>query len=345
MASKKVLHYRDILNDIKRNNLKNLYLFHGKENYLKENITKKMIEKSIDFPSKDINCKTFYGEKITTNEIIEELQTIPFFSKQKMVIIKRAEKINKINREKLIDYLSHWNNEIEFTRLIIIYEDDKPDKNLVSIVKNKGDVVNFEVTDRRTINMWIKARFKINDKKITEDALYYLKSMTHSNLSQLFNEIEKIDIYTQGKKIVHKEDIFGAIGGSESLNIFNILDDIGEKNLKNAINGIVKLNNSSMHHLSILAMIHRQIKLIFQTKLLNEDNRDFNTIKQRLKLPDFIIEKLIRQTKKYSFKEIFKAYELLTFADLELKNSAKNPSIVLEELVANIISCGKKNSI
>jgi len=341
MAGKKVLHYRDILNDIKQEKIKNLYLFYGKENYLKENILKKIIEKSIDSSSKDMNCKTFYGEKITTNEIIEELQTLPFFSKQKMVIIKRAGKINKVNREKLIDYLGNWNNEIDFCRFIIIYEGDKPDKNMVSIVRTKGNVVNFEVTDKKTINMWIKSKFKINDKKITEDALYYLKSMTNSNLSQLFNEIEKIDIYTQGKKIIHKEDIFGAIGGSESMNIFKILDDIGEKNIKNAIDGMVSLNNSSMHHLSILAMIHRQVKLIFQTKLLDEGKKDFNTMKQKLKLPSFIIEKLIRQSKKYSFKEIFKAYDLLSLADLELKNSVKNPSIVLEELVVNIINGGK----
>ena len=316
----------------------NLYQFYGKENYLKENILKKIIEKSLNSSLKDINCKIFYGEKVMVNEIIEELQTAPFFSKQKIVIIKRAEKISKINRNKLSDYLNLWNSRDSFAKLFINYEDGKPDNSMIDIVNKKGSVVSFEIMNRETIDMWIRERFKKNGKKITEDALYYLKSMTNSNLNQIFNEIEKIDIFTKGEKVIHKDELLGAIGNSESLNIFKVLDDVGEKDLKNAMVGMAKLNNSGMHHLSILAMIHRQVRLIFQTKLLNEEEKNFNTLKQKLKLPGFIVEKLIRQAKKYTFKEIFKAYELIMLADLELKDSTKNPAIVLEELVINIVN-------
>jgi len=99
MIAKKIFYYRDVLSDLKQGKLKNLYLFHGKENYLKEDILKKVLEKLPDPSLKDINSKTLYGEKVMANDIIGELQTVPFFSKQKLVIIKRAEKVNKENRE------------------------------------------------------------------------------------------------------------------------------------------------------------------------------------------------------------------------------------------------------
>jgi len=331
------MRYKDVLSDIKENKLQKIYLFYGKENYLKDTILKKITENSSESALNDFKYRIIYGENFLINEIIEEIQTTSFFSNEKTIIIKKAGKINKTDREKIIEFIEKWDCRNSPNRVIFIYDNEKPDKKLVDIVKKKGSVVNFELTDIRTLNIWIKAKFKKSNKKITEDALYYLKSMTDSNLSQIFNEIEKIDLYTEGKHLVQKEDILGAIGGSESLNIFKIMDDIGEKNLKSAMNGMVSLNNSSMHHLSVLAMVHRQIRLILQIKLFEEEKRDFQYIKQQLKLPEFIINKLIHQSQKYSFKEIFEAYNLLVLADLGLKDGNKNPSIVLEEMVMQIM--------
>jgi DNA polymerase-3 subunit delta len=84
-------------------------------------------------------------------------------------------------------------------------------------------------------------------------------------------------------------------------------------------------------------MIYRQIKLILQTKLLLENGSNFKEIEKILKLPYFVVEKIIKQSKKYTFKEIGKSYELLNIADLEFKDSRKEPKIILEELVVNII--------
>ena len=50
---------------------------------------------------------------------------------------------------------------------------------------------------------------------------------------------------------------------------------------------------------------------------------------------------MIKQSKKYTFKELCQSYKLLNIADLELKDSQKNPQIILEELVMNIINQNK----
>jgi len=105
---------------------------------------------------------------------------------------------------------------------------------------------------------------------------------------------------------------------------------------------LVKLNQGNLHHLSIFAMIYRQIKLILQIKLLLASGFNFKEVEKKLKLPYFVIEKMIRQSKKYTFKEICKSYELLNIADLAFKDSQQEPKIILEELVINIIKYSNK---
>jgi len=69
---------------------------------------------------------------------------------------------------------------------------------------------------------------------------------------------------------------------------------------------------------------------------------NFKEIEKKLRLPYFVVGKIIKQSEKYTFKEICKSYELLNIADLEFKDSRKEPKIILEELVMNIIKYSNK---
>ena len=337
------MNYENMLNLTKQDKIYPVYLFYGKENYLKEDISKKLRNRLIDSAYRELNYNVFYGEKLSINEVINDLDTLPLMSKHKLLVIKEAEKINKNDETKLINYFNRQSLKSNFSTLIIIYKESSPNKELITAIKRIGIVANFSITDKAKLALWIKSKFKQSNKKITQEALFYLQSIVDSDLGRLFNEIEKIDVYTKDQKIIEKEDVMITIGGSEAVNIFKVLDSVGDKDMKNAIDGLVKLNQGNLHHLSIFAMIYRQIKLILQTKLLLANGFNFKEVEKKLKLPYFVVEKMIKQSKKYTFKEIDKSYELLNIADLELKDSQKEPKIILEELVMNIIK--QKNSV
>lgn len=337
------MNYENILNLTKQEKIYPIYLLYGNENYLKEDISKKLRNRLIDSAYRELNYKVFYGEKLSINEVINDLKTLPMMSKHKLLVIKEAEKINKNDETKLINYFNRPSLKNNFSTLIIIYKEGRPNKELITAIKRVGIAVNFSITDKAKLALWIKSKFRQSNKKITQEALFYLQSIVGSDLGRLFNEIEKIDIYTKDQKIIEKEDVMITIGGSEAVNIFKVLDSVGEKDIKNAIDGLVKLNQGNLHHLSIFAMIYRQIKLILQTKLLLTKGFNFKEVEKKLKLPYFVVEKIIKQSKKYTFKEICKSYELLNIADLEFKDSQKEPKIILEELVMNIIN--QRNSV
>jgi len=336
------MNYEDMLNLIKQEKIYPVYLLYGKENYLKEDISKKLQKRLIDPVYRELNYKVFYGDKLSINEVLNDLETLPLVSKHKLAVIKEAEKINKNGETKLIDYFNRLSLKNNFSSLIIIYQESSPNKELITAIKRVGIAANFSITDKGKLALWIKSKFSQSNKKITPEALFYLQSIVGSDLGRLFNEIEKIDIYAKDQKIIEKEDVMITIGGSEAVNIFKVLDSVGDKDIKNAIDGLVKLNQGNLHYLSIFAMIYRQIKLILQTKLLLANGFNFKEVEKKLGLPYFVVEKTIKQSKKYTFKEICKSYELLNMADLEFKESQKEPKIILEELVMNIVKYSDK---
>ncbi len=337
MNQKKYMNYDDMLSLIKQETKFPVYLLYGEENYLKEDVLKKLRNRLTDSAYRELSYQIFYGDKLLINKIINDLETIPLLSKHKLVVIKEAEKISKDEEKKLVNYLNRISLKSKFSSLIIIYKKEKPNKELITAIKRVGVAANFSTTDKAKLPLWIKSKFKQSNKKITQEALFFLQSIVSSDLARLFNEIEKIDIFTKNQETIEKEDVMVTIGGSESVNIFTVLDSIGDRDVETAVKGMVKLNQSDLHHLSIFAMIHRQIKLIFQTKLLLANGFNFKEVEKNLKLPYFVVDKIIKQSKKYTIKEICKSYELLNIADLEFKDSQKEPRIILEELVVKII--------
>jgi len=337
MNQGRYVNYENLLNLTKQEKIYPVYLFYGKENYLKEDISKKLRNRLIDSAYRELNYKVFYGDRLSINEVLNDLETLPMISKHKLLVIKEAEKINKNDETKLIDYFNRLSLKNNFSTIIIIYKEGRPSKELISASKRLGVAVDFSVTDKAKLASWIKSKFRQSNKKITQEALFYLQSIAGSDLGRLFNEIEKIDIYTKDQKTIEKEDVMITIGGSEAVNIFKVLDSVGDKDIENAMDGLVKLNQGNLHYLSIFAMIYRQIKLIFQTKLLIANGSNIKEVEKKLRLPYFIVNKIARQSEKYTFKEICKSYELLNIADLEFKSSQKEPKIILEELVAKIV--------
>jgi len=333
--------YQDTLNHLKKEKILPVYLFWGKEDFLKEDILNRFKEKILDNLSEELNYKIFYADQITASVLINEMELLPFFTKHKLVVLKEAEKINQEEEEKIINYLNTHNFNCGFSTLIIIFrdqkKDEKPSPGLLSVVQKIGKVVKFEPPNRDKIDQWINKKFMKNKKRIDPEALDYLFFLTGLDLRTISNELEKLDLYSAGKKLIKKEDVLAIIGGSEIIDIFKFLDCLGEKRLKDSLNGIIAINNSNLFYLSIFAMIYRQFRLILQIKMFILNKINNKLIKKELKLPEFVIEKLKIQAKLYQISELVNIYKLLNKAEIELKNSQKNPQIILEELVINII--------
>ena len=188
------MNYENMLSLIKQEKIYPVYLFYGKENYLKEDILKKLRNRLIDPAYRELNCKVFYGEKLSINEVINDLETLPMISEHKLVVIKEAEKINKNDETKLVDYFNRLSLKSNFSTLIIIYKENSPNKKLITVIKKVGIAANFNITDKAKLALWINSKFKQSNKKITQEGLFYLQSIIGSDLGRLFNEIEKIDI-------------------------------------------------------------------------------------------------------------------------------------------------------
>lgn len=337
--------YRQILNDIQNNELKRVYLIYGKENYLIDWIINEIKEKYIDKNFESLNYVHLDGKEVSVDLIINACETLPFMSDKKIVIIENlvfltGGKLNsKEDEERLNEYISKVSS---FTCLIFVVREEKIDnrKKLVKNIKNVGMVVEFSKIKGDDLIKWVSKIFSKHKKKITKsDILHfvensgYLEFSSSKTLYDLENEIIKICNYLGYRKEVKTEDIDKILIRSLENNIFKLVDSIGQKRTDKALTLLNEmiLNNEPIQ--LILHMVIKQIRLLFMAKLLEGKGYSQGVIAQKLGVQNFVVKKLIEQSRNFEIKELQSAFEKCLKVDENIKKGEIESRLALEMLI------------
>jgi len=324
---------KNIFNNRKLNPV---YLIFGEEVFLQHlifNDFKKRLEKD----NINVNYELVYGDNFNFTTFANSVRILPLGTQKNCVVIKEIEKIKTPLLKKLNSFISSLTLNDEKT-LILFFSLQKKIPNGLDLekIKQHGIISNLQKMNVLQIREWIKLKCKENNVKISTEAIYYLQRITGNELGVINNELDKIFCYLDLKsRNIEKEDILKTIYGSDSGNIFDFVDAIGEKRKDFTIISLRNILHSNEYHaLQILKMINRQIKLILQT-LKYKNN--LNKLREDLSLPYFVVNKLVKQSNFYCIDECKKAFNMLQDAEIKIKTGYFDPALILEQLILKII--------
>ena len=133
---------RTILEDIKNNSYKQVYLLYGEEAYLKNQYRGKLI--SSLFPEGDtMNLNVYDDGDVPVKEIIDLAETMPFFAQYRLIVLNDSGLFKK-GGEDLAEYIPGMPDST-----IMIFTEREVDKRsrLFKAVKDKGRAVECPVQD------------------------------------------------------------------------------------------------------------------------------------------------------------------------------------------------------
>ncbi len=321
---------------IQKKSLKPNYLFYGEADYL-QNFAIDSVRKYFLDKNHKVNFEYYYGESLVFERLVNSIKILPLGYEKQVVIIKNIEKIKTVYTDKLnilIKEQPFKNNDIY---ILLFTLDNKLSKNTpVGEINKNGLVIKLQKPKNYQAKQWIDLICKINNKEISSEAVFYLQKITDNNLSQIENELEKVFLYLESEPSKHKislEHLLKTFYGSETNNIFEFVDAIGERKTVLAIKMLRYLKDNDNHPLILLSMIYRQIKLLLQIKICNDD---YKKIKGELHLPLFIIDKMVKQSQNYSIGRLKNSYRFLLEAEKKLKTGYFDPVLILEQLIIRI---------
>ena len=176
---------------------------------------------------------------------------------------------------------------------------------------------NFEYQKPYQIQNRLKAI--INAYKVNVDAntLAYLIECCGTDMQELINETRKLIEYTGEGNTITKEAIDKiAIKKMESI-IFDLTDNLGKKNTKQAIEVLRNLVLSKEPLQKILITLYNHFKKLYLTKLAISQNKDVTSYLDLKPNQSFLTNKYKAQAGYFKLKELRRI--LQEFCDLDYK--------------------------
>ena len=281
---------RIINEDIKSGKYKRVYLIYGEEDYLKKQYKDKLKE-AITLGD-TMNYGYFEGKGIDVNALIEMSETMPFFADYRLIIVENSGFFKNAN-DKIIEYVE----KIPESTVIVFVESeiDKRGK-LYKRVKDKGHDCEMAVQTPAVLEKWILGILTREEKKITREALNYFLSISGSDMTNIYSELEKLICYCMDKEAIEISDINAVTTEQISAKIFDMIDALGYKNQKRTLDIYYDLISTKEPPMRILFMLTRQFNIMLQVKELSEQGMGQKDIASKLSMQPFIVGKAMKQT-------------------------------------------------
>ena len=298
-------------------NINNLILFYGKNEGLKNEAINIIVK------NKD-NISNYEEKEILDNEnyFIESILSKSLFEQNKFIIIKRS--TDKIL--KLIEILYLKNLE-DIT--IILNSDNLEKKSKIRSFFEKEKkliCIPFYPDNDQTLSKLAYDFLKSRKISISQSSINLIINKCNGDRETLYNELDKIDLYTQNGKKITTENIMKITNLIENHSVSELVDNCLAKNNKKIISILNENNFNNEDCILITRSLLSKSKRILQLVAEFENNKNIELTISSAKPPIFWKDKEItkQQIKHWKTKGIKDLIYKLVDMELLIKKNLNN---------------------
>lgn len=223
--------YDTLLEALSGGTVKNLYIFHGEEQYLLTRTLERLRAALVEGDFAEFNYKRIEARGFTVDELVSAVEALPVFAERSLVEVRDVDifKCAEPARNELRELLSDLP---EYVCLVFVYDTVAfaPDKRqkLYDTARKNGYIVEFAVQDQSRLVKWIKAHFRNAGKTIDTHTAEHLAFVTGGLMATLNTEIEKLSSLVAGDTIT-RADIDDAVTPTVDAVAYRLADSLAAR--------------------------------------------------------------------------------------------------------------------
>ena len=328
MAQQKVS-LRDLQKFIDQGEGSVLYLS-GEEGFFVEESLEFIKKKFIDETTSDFNYDLFYARDTETSKIFDVIETLPMMATTRLVIVRNAHEFRDVDWKTLSPALK---DPVPST--ILVFAGKKPDgrKTVIKEALKNMKLFEFQKPYDREYPQWVRYICQKHGYKMTEDAIQLSLQVVGPHLLELQNEILKMGQYIGNNPEITINDVMAVASKIKLQNVFDLTKAIGQQDKSRALTCLAQLLEDGQNEVGILAMIHRHIRLLRQTRQGERQGYNGRKLSSYAGVPHYFLTEYLDQSRMWNERKIEKTYKILADTDRALKSSPLSSHIWLENFI------------
>lgn len=208
-------------------------------------------------------------------------------------------------------------------------------KKLYKLLTRTTLLKEFKPLSSSALQTWIQQYCHKLTGNIHPKAISLLENLVGNNLWQLAKDLEKLCLYV-GNRMIVEQDVYTLTTASIKQSVFTLVDYIGYKKQKQAIELLHSLLKHRSDVIPLFSLIVRQIRLLLLYLTMRQNHP--NDWKKHILLPPFILQKIQSQARNFSIPELKHIYTRLYTIDTMMKSTTINPIGLLDTLTVELTS-------
>lgn len=331
--------YESLCASLEKGNYQPIYLLHGEQGYFTDALINRF-EQILTPEEKDFNQYTLYAPQINMQEAIDACRRFPMMSDRQVVILKECQNARADQLEKLVKYVQSPSPQ---TILVIAFRGAQAKgKTLLAALRKNGAVI-FESKKIYEDHLapYITNYLKNHGLGIQPKAAEMLKDSIGTDLSRLFNELDKlIGILGKGATVT-PEAVEQHIGVSKDYNIFELVDALIAKDGARAML-IAKYLHANSHVDNVLKLIYNLFSLFANVLIAHtaKDKTDMALTRAMGFSSSWQLKRVREACRNYDAWQAIDIIREIRRFDAQFKGigSRRNAFDILEELIFRIIT-------
>jgi DNA polymerase-3 subunit delta len=330
-----------IIESIKKGEIKPVYFLTGEESFFIDLISDFIEENVIPEEAKGFDQMILYGRDVDLNDLFVQARRFPMIGDRQVIIVKEAQHLFRKQQEYdlLEDYL---NNPSPKTLLVFNYKHKKPDarKKAIKLLKKVGVYFETKRMYEREVTGWIGQTVKEMGYHIDAKSTQMLMDFLGTDLSKIYNELQKLQIILPQGTSITPEVIEKNIGISKDYNTFELKSAVAKGNYLKAQRIVNYFNaNPKEHPLPVsLAVMYNFFRDLFIYHTLVDKSR--HAVAKALKINPYFVSEYEDAASRYPMKKLTRIMSYLEEADLKskgLNSGSMQHKDIMNELVFKIM--------
>jgi DNA polymerase-3 subunit delta len=314
--------------------LRPVYVLHGDEDFLKRQVLTTLRTAVLGEGENAFGLSTHAGEKSTFAAIRNDLETLPFLTPCRLVIVENADPFVSQSRTQLEKYVA----EPAATGVLALDVKSWPaNTRLAKLLDSDATIVCKTPAAYRLPAWCVQWAGSRHGKQLSSEAAKLLVDLVGSEMGQLDQELAKLAIYVGSANCIETSDVDKLVGNSRAENMWKIFDAIGAGNAAQSLVILDRLFEQGEEPLRILGAFSLQLRRLAQAARLHEQGQTLSKALDRAGVPPFAQRATEQQLRHLGRERANRLYDWLLEVDLGLKGASQlPPRTLLERLIVRL---------
>jgi DNA polymerase-3 subunit delta len=311
-----------------------IYVLQGDEHFLKRRVLTALKTLVLGPEESEFGLSSREGDRSEWAEVHDELETLPFLSPRRLVVIERADSFVTRERPRLEKYFA----EPAKMGVLVLEVQSWPATTRLAKLLPEAATIACKAPSAQKLPEWCAGWCAAqHGKPLSAPAARMLVDLVGADMGLLDQEMAKLAIYAGGNSRIDTADVDQLVGQSRAENTWKIFDLIGAGQTGEALTLLDRLLDQGEDPLRLLGAFSMQLRRLAQAARLAVQGESLADALERVGVPPFGRRNAEQQLRHLGRRRLDRIYDWLLETDLGMKGSSQlPPRTLLERMVVQL---------